>query len=75
MAGRKHAKPNPHIAEHKRLLGAMAVGESFFVSGKRPADLGYVRRLGYQLGYKLAIRWVLRDPIFGRMGSRVMRVG
>ena len=45
MAGRKHAKPNPHIAEHKRLLGAMAVGESFFVSGKRPADLGYVLSL------------------------------
>lgn len=74
MPNRKHAKPHPSIEQHKKLLSAMKVGESFFVEGRRPDDLSYVRRLGYQLGYKLAIRWVLRDQIYGRMGSRVKRV-
>lgn len=70
----KHAKPHPQLAQHKQLLAAMKVGDSFFVNGRRPQDLGYVRRLGYNLGFKLAIRWVLRDPIYGRMGCRVKRV-
>lgn len=74
MPNRKHAKPHPNIEQHKKLLNAMKVGDSFFVDGRRPVDLSYVRRLGYQLGYKLAIRWVLRDQIYGRMGSRVKRV-
>lgn len=55
-------------------LLSMKVGDSFFVEGVRPAELGSVRRLAYTLGIKLTIRFVLSDPIYGKSGTRVKRV-
>lgn len=62
-------------AKHKELLRDMQVGDSFFVKGRSPSHLGYVRALGYSLGMKLAIRKVEVDQIYGTSGCRVARVG
>lgn len=65
----------PEIREkHSQLLAAMKPQESFFVEGARPEDLVYVRKLGYRLGIKLSIRFVVSDEIYGAMGSRVVRL-
>lgn len=58
---------------HAALLARLKPGESFFVEAK-PEALGYVRKLGYQLGIKLSIRFVVCDEIYGKMGSRVQRL-
>lgn len=60
-------------AQHSALLQALKPGESFFVEAK-PEELVYVRKLGYKLGVKLSIRFVLVDEIYGKMGSRVVRL-
>jgi predicted kinase len=60
-------------AQHEKLMKAMKKGESFFVEAK-PEDLTYVRKLGYKLGIKLSIRFVVMDEIYGKMGSRVVRL-
>ncbi len=58
---------------HAALLEQLKPGESFFVELK-PEDLGYVRKLGYKLGIKLSIRFVVCDEIYGKMGSRIQRL-
>lgn len=59
---------------HKKLMAKMAIGDSFFVKGIRPEDLRYIRSLGYTLSFKLSIRHVTYDQIYGTSGSRVVRV-
>lgn len=59
-------------AQHEKLMSALKPGESFFVEAK-PEDLVYVRKLGYKLGIKLSIRFVVMDEIYGTSGSRVIR--
>lgn len=60
---------------HADLLSRLKPGDSFFIDGVRPGSLQYVRTLGYRLGMKLSIRFVLEDPIYGTMGCRVKLVG
>lgn len=59
--------------KHLQLLSNMKPGDSFFLEGVRPGQLGYIRRLGYKLKYKLTIRFVVEDSIYGTSGTRVMR--
>lgn len=59
--------------QHEKLLDGMKEGESFFIPDVKPDQLGYVRRLGYKLKLKLSIRYTLKDPIYGKMGTRVRR--
>lgn len=59
--------------QHEKLLAGMTEGESFFIPDVKPDQLGYVRRLGYKLKLKLSIRYTLKDPIYGKMGTRVRR--
>lgn len=59
--------------QHEKLLAGMKEGESFFIPDVKPDQLGYVRRLGYKLKLKLSIRYTLKDPIYGKMGTRVRR--
>lgn len=61
--------------QHEKLLAGMKDGESFFIQDVRPEQLGYVRRLGYKLRIRLSIRFTLKDPIYGKMGTRVRREG
>ncbi len=58
---------------HEKLLLGMKDGESFFIEGVTPQDLGYLRRMGYRLNIRLSIRFTLQDQIYGKMGTRVYR--
>lgn len=60
-------------SQHKELMSGMKVGDSFFVAGYAPADLTYVRQLGYRLNIRLSIRFVVQDAIYGKAGTRVAR--
>jgi hypothetical protein len=59
--------------QHEKLLKALQPGQSFFLENVTPIDCIYIRRLGYKLGLKLAMRAVTQDEIFGTAGTRVMR--
>lgn len=61
--------------QHEKLLAGMKDGESFFIPDVTPEKLGYVRQLGYKLKIRLSIRFILKDPIYGKMGTRVRREG
>lgn len=61
--------------QHEKLLAGMKDGESFFIQDVRPEQLGYVRQMGYRLKIRLSIRFMLKDPIYGKMGTRVRREG
>ena len=69
----RHSRPNPNIEKHRELLKKMNVGDSFFVAGRTPSQLDYVRRLGYAVGYRLSIRHVRNDPIYGKACCRIQR--
>ncbi len=58
---------------HEELMKSLQVGSSFFLENVLPQDCNYIRRLGYKLGYKLAIRLVTQDEIYGTEGTRVLR--
>lgn len=61
--------------KHEKLLAGLDVGKSFFLPDVLPKHCSYIRKLGYKLGLKLAIRYVERDEIYGVMGTRIKRVG
>lgn len=58
---------------HEKLLLGMKDGDSFFIEGVKPQDLGYLRQMGYRLNIRLSIRFTLQDQIYGKMGTRVYR--
>ncbi len=61
--------------KHKQLLAKLPVGSSFFLKDTLPKHCAYIRKLGYQLGIRLSIRFIERDEIYGEMGTRIKRVG
>lgn len=60
--------------KHEKLLAGLPVGSSFFLQDTLPKHCMYIRKLGYKLGFKLAMRFVECDEIYGKMGTRVKRV-
>lgn len=60
---------------HQQQMSKMEVGHSFFLEGVLPSDCAYIRKLGYKLGFRLSIRYVAVDEIFGKHGTRVKRIG
>lgn len=60
--------------KHKKLLAGLPVGNSFFLPGVLPKHCDYIRKLGYQIKIRLAIRYVEKDEIYGTMGTRIKRV-
>lgn len=60
--------------KHEKLLAGLPVGSSFFLPGVLPKHCGYIRKLGYKLHIRLAIRFVVKDEIYGVMGTRIKRV-
>lgn len=60
--------------KHEQLLAQLPVGSSFFLPDVLPKHCSYIRKLGYKLNIKLAIRYVEADEIYGKTGTRVKRV-
>lgn len=60
--------------KHEKLLAGLPVGNSFFLPGVLPKHCDYIRKLGYKLNIRLAIRYVEMDEIYGKMGTRIKRV-
>lgn len=70
-------RPGPKIDETKyaqvEAFLLMQPGESFFVAGKKAADLAYLRRPVQKAGAGIQIIEVLRDTVHQTTGVRVWR--
>ncbi|QJI52293.1 hypothetical protein [Cronobacter phage JC01] len=82
ISAKKRAKTTMTISDispetrqkHEELLARLAIGDSFFLENVLPKHCTYLRKLGYKLNLRLAFRFVERDEIYGKTGTRIKRV-
>jgi len=56
-------------------IRSMEKGDSFFVPWKKPDQLPFIRRAGYQAKARLAIVFTEHDEVDEVPGTRVQRIG
>lgn len=60
--------------DYRKMLTDMEVGHSFFVEGKTPKDVYFLRQVARRAGVKISIHRVENDEIYqGQSGVRVWR--
>lgn len=60
--------------KYRRMLKEMEEGHSFFVEGKTPKDLYFLRQVARRANIKISIRKVEDDEIYqGKNGTRVWK--
>jgi hypothetical protein len=64
----------PKYESYRKMLADMEVGHSFFVEGKQPKDLYFLRQVARRAGFKISIHRVENDEIYqGQAGVRVWK--
>ena len=59
---------------YRKMLADMEVGHSFFVEGKQPKDVYFLRQVARRAGVKISIHRIENDEIYqGQAGVRVWR--
>lgn len=61
-------------ADYRKMLTDMEVGHSFFVEGKTPKDVYFLRQVARRAGIRISIHRVENDEIYqGQSGVRIWK--
>lgn len=64
----------PKYDNYRKMLTDMEVGHSFFVEGKKPKDVYFLRQVARRAGVKISIHRVENDEIYqGQSGVRIWK--
>lgn len=69
------SKPVSRRRQWADKIAKMAIGDSFFLEGKKPKDVMFLYQAAYAVAAKLQIVAVDVDEVYMTSGTRVKRVG